>query len=377
MNFDFSEEQHSFRDSLRGLLADHAVAPGPGVAETGQRSDRLWTALAELGVFSILVPEQYEGLGLGFVDLALVLEEFGADLVSPAVIDTLVATDIIVRYGTALHKAMILPRIANGHARVAVAAHEANAGYDIADTKTAWRQLRDRLRLDGDKILVPEASSADFLLILGRRDATGGGELALIERTRAGVGLRELRTLDLSSRYHEVSFSDVTVGDADMLGAGSPDTAVTRLLDASALAAAALMTGIAGKVFDKAVEYVKQRVQFGKPVGSFQAIKHRCADMAVAVEASRSAAYYAAWALANESPDRGKAISIAKSFCGDTARFICNEGTQLHGGMGFTWALGLHFYLRRAKLLEYTYGDATHHRKRVLAEALAELGVSG
>jgi alkylation response protein AidB-like acyl-CoA dehydrogenase len=137
------------------------------------------------------------------------------------------------------------------------------------------------------------------------------------------------------------------------------------------------MTGIAGKVFDKAVQYVKQRVQFGKPVGSFQAIKHRCADMAVAVEASRSAAYYAAWALANESPDHGKAISIAKSFCGDTARFVCNEGMQLHGGMGFTWALGLHLYLRRAKLLEYTYGDATHHRKRVLAAALAELGAGG
>jgi alkylation response protein AidB-like acyl-CoA dehydrogenase len=377
MNFDFSEEQYSFRDSLRVFLADHAAAPGSDVPHTGERLDRLWTALAELGVFSILVPEQYEGLGLGFVDLALVLEEFGADLVSPAVIDTLVATDIIVRYGTALHKAMILPRIASGRARVAVATHEANAGYDVVDMKTALHRRRDRLRLDGDKILVPEAASADFLLILGRGDATVGGEIALIERTRAGVGLRELRTLDLSSSYHEVSFSDVTVSDADMLSAGTPDAAATRLLDASALAAAALMTGIAGKVFDKSVEYVKQRVQFGRPVGSFQAIKHRCADMAVAVEASRSAAYYAAWAFANESPDRGKAISIAKSFCGDTARFVCNEGTQLHGGMGFTWSLGLHFYLRRAKLLEYTYGDATHHRKRVLAGALAELGASG
>jgi alkylation response protein AidB-like acyl-CoA dehydrogenase len=136
-----------------------------------------------------------------------------------------------------------------------------------------------------------------------------------------------------------------------------------------------LMTGVAARVLDNSVTYAGQRTQFGKPIGSFQAIKHKCADMAVAVEASRSAAYYASWALAEDAPDRAKAVSIAKSFCGDAARFVCNEGIQIHGGIGFTWELGLHFYLRRAKVLEYSYGDAAYHRERVLAETLSELGV--
>jgi len=174
--------------------------------------------------------------------------------------------------------------------------------------------------------------------------------------------------------YHEVTFNDVTIVDRDFLGGAPSAAALEQLMDASAMCAAVFMTGIAGKVMDQTVDYVKQRKQFGKAIGSFQAIKHKCADLAVSVDSCRSAAYYAAWAVALSTPDQRKSVSIAKSFCGDMSRFVCNEGIQLHGGMGFTWDLGLHYYLRRAKLLEYSYGDSAYHRKRVIAEALLDLG---
>jgi alkylation response protein AidB-like acyl-CoA dehydrogenase len=173
-----------------------------------------------------------------------------------------------------------------------------------------------------------------------------------------------------------LDMSDVHVVRDDIIGGDPSPRSVDRLLDASGVIAATMMTGISGKVLDNAVTYAAQRTQFGKPIGSFQAIKHRCADMAVTIDASRSAAYYAAWALAEEAPDRAKAVSMAKSYCGDASRFVCNEGVQLHGGIGFTWELGLHFYLRRAKVLEYSYGDAAYHRERVVSETLAELGVA-
>jgi alkylation response protein AidB-like acyl-CoA dehydrogenase len=376
MNFDFSEEQYSFRDSLRGFLADHLDSP-TRASDPIDDSQRLWAGLADLGILAILVPERYDGLGLTFVDTSLVLEELGRHLASPAIIDTMVATDAIVRYGSAELKAALLPRIAKGQARIAIAVHEAAAGCELRDMSTASSRQADRLKLRGDKILVCDATSADFLLIVEGATEACGPQLVLVDRNSAGVELRKQTTLDLTADYYQIALREVPLEDAYLIRTGSAgSSAAKRLLDASALAAAAQMTGIGGSVLDKAVEYVKQRVQFGRPIGSFQAIKHRCADMAVAVDSSRSAVYYAAWALANEAPECPKAVSIAKSYSGDMSRFVCSEGIQLHGGMGFTWALGLHLYLRRAKLLESSYGDSTYHRERVLAETLAELSAA-
>jgi alkylation response protein AidB-like acyl-CoA dehydrogenase len=374
MNFDFSEEQYSFRDSIRDFLGNHKGVPA---ADTGRVSssdvDRLWSTLADLGAFSLLVPEVYGGLGLSFVDLTLVLEEFGRELVPSSVIETLVATELLARYGSAEQKPMILPRIAKGRVKISSAVSEANAGYDPADTSVVVRSTARGQHLNGVKILVPAGGTADFLLVAALCDGDRGPGLILLERGRSGIEVREHETFDLMSAYHEVTFDNVAIADHDFLGGLPSQEAVMRLMDASAASAAVLMTGIAGKVMDTTVEYVKQRQQFGKPIGSFQAIKHKCADMAVAVDSCRSASYYAAWAFAGNTPDQPKAVSIAKSFCGEMSRMVCNEGIQLHGGMGFTWDLGLHYYLRRAKLLEYSFGDASYHRKRVTSAALEEL----
>ena len=376
MNFDFNEEQYAFRDSVRGFLGDRPAGVGGALPWAGESARQLWSGIAELGVFSALVPEEFGGLGLTFVDLALVLEEFGRALVPPSVVETLVATDAIVRHGSADQKQSMLPRIATGQLRLACAIIEQVAGYDMAEMGTAVVSDGRDYRLDGSKILVPEAANADFLLVAAGFGGGRGNGLVFVERTHSGVELREQRTLDPASAYHEAVFRHVAIPRENILSGEPSSDALQRLFDASATAAGALMTGVAGKVLETSVEYVKQRSQFGKLVGSFQAIKHRCADMAVAVDSSRSAAYYAAWSLASGAADLTKAVSIAKSFCGDTARFVCNEGIQVHGGIGFTWDLGLHFYLRRAKLLEYSYGDSSYHRERVIREALRELGTA-
>jgi alkylation response protein AidB-like acyl-CoA dehydrogenase len=376
MNFDFNEEQYAFRDSVRGFLGDRPAGVGGALPWAGESARQLWSGIAELGVFSALVPEEFGGLGLTFVDLALVLEEFGRALVPPSVVETLVATDAIVRHGSADQKQSMLPRIATGQLRLACAIIEQVAGYDMAEMGTAVVSDGRDYRLDGSKILVPEAANADFLLVAAGFGGGRGNGLVFVERTHSGVELREQRTLDPASAYHEAVFRHVAIPRENILSGEPSSDALQRLFNASATAAGALMTGVAGKVLETSVEYVKQRSQFGKLIGSFQAIKHRCADMAVAVDSSRSAAYYAAWSLASGAADLTKAVSIAKSFCGDTARFVCNEGIQVHGGIGFTWDLGLHFYLRRAKLLEYSYGDSTYHRERVIREALRELGTA-
>lgn len=372
MDFDFSEEQYMFRDSVKSLLEEKY-----GLAKVrekdGEFDASLWAELNEMGTFSMLVPEQFGGLGLSFVDVSLLLEEYGRALVPAPISETIVATDLIVNHGSETQKARWLPLIAAGNLKIVPAIVEADAGYDPEDISATAVTSGNGWRLSGRKLLVPHAVAADLILAAIRFGAGGPLGLILIEPGREGISLRDHTTLDLLNRFYEVTFDNVSVLQDDILGGEASLSAVQRLLDVSGVAAATQMTGIASKVLDEAVAYAGQRVQFDKPIGSFQAIKHRCADMAVSIDASRSAAYYAAWAVAEHASDSGRAVSIAKSFCGDTSRFVCNEGIQLHGGIGFTWELGLHLYLRRAKVLEYSYGDAAYHRERVLTDTLSNM----
>lgn len=374
MDFDFSAEQYLFQDTTRKVLADNHDLSAIRARLEGNRVDRaLWEQLSETGAFSMLVPEEHGGMGLSLVDLALVIEEYGRALVPSPVGETIAATDIIARHATRDQRARLLPQLAEGRLRIVPAVAEADTGHDPADIALTARPDGNGWTLTGRKLLVPEAASADLILVAARFGEGGPLGLAMVENGRAGMSLREHSTLDLTSRYYQLDLDRVALMRDDIVGCEPSPNSVERLFDASSFVAAMLMTGIAGKVLDDAVAYAKQRIQFGKPIGSFQAIKHRCADMAVAIDASRSAAYYAAWALAEDAPDRARAVSMAKAFCGESSRFVCNEGIQIHGGIGFTWELGLHLYLRRAKVLEYSYGDAAYHRERVLKEALAAL----
>ena len=375
MDFDFSDEQYMFQEATRGFLDDNYDLDRLRALLDGDGLDRaLWKGLADSGAFSMLVPAQYGGMGLSFVDLSLVLEEYGRALVPGPVAETIVATDVIARFGNAEQKRKLLPLLAQGRLKIVPAITEVEAGFDPDDISVVAVPAGNGWRVSGRKMLVPHAATADLILLAVRFGEGGAPGLVLVEGNRAGIALREHTTLDPSSRFHELDLNDLAIVREDIVGDEPSEASVARLLDAAGVVAATMMTGIAGKVLDNAVDYARQRTQFGKPIGSFQAIKHRCADMAVAIDASRSAAYYAAWALAEDAPDRTRAVSMAKSFAGDTSRFVCNEGIQLHGGIGFTWELGLHFYLRRAKVLEYSYGDAAYHRERLLADVTGRAG---
>ena len=378
MDFEFNEQQQLFRESFQKFLGDnHDLARHAIVAQADRFDETLWSNLAELGLFAMLVPQNHGGMGLGWVDVALVIEELGKSLIHSPVTDTLVATDIIARYGTSAQQATLLPRIATGALRVVTAIAEPDSDYGTKGIAALVTSAQNGWRLSGTKMLVPHAGTEGLMMVAARAGAGGHLGIALVPPQRTGVQGRPHVTLDPATKLEGVVYSDVSLADSDFLGS-HPEAvnAVERLLDLHAGVASLAMVGIAGRMLELSVNYAHERVQFDKPIGSFQAIKHRCADIAVALDAARSAAYYAAWALSEGSSDSAKAVSMAKAYCGDAARMACNEGIQIHGGMGFTWELGLHYYLRRTKLLEFSYGDAAFHRERVLAATLQSLGIA-
>lgn len=363
MNFAFDEDQKSLGETVAKLLADFPALTGSDPERSG--GDGVWAALAELGLFALLVPERFDGVGLGMVDVALAVEALGAGLAPSAVAATLAATDLLVRHGSEVQQRAWLPGIAAGEVKVAIALLEGDRGYAPEDMGAVVAGSV----LQAAKIMVGDAADADVLLVVARHG--GKPAVVLVEAGAQGVAIRPHEDIDPSAGLCAVAFVNVALGADAIVGAAAPERAVARLLDVCATLNAGLMMGVAARMLDVSVEYARTRVQFGKAIGSFQSIKHRCADMAMGVEAGRSAAYYAFWALAEDAPDRARAASMAKAYCGDVARQVCNDSIQVHGGMGFTWELGLHRFLRRAKVLEHGFGDARYHHERVLAETLA------
>jgi alkylation response protein AidB-like acyl-CoA dehydrogenase len=365
VNFGFDEEQKSLGDTVAQMLADQPALTSSDLTATHGRA--AWDGLSELGLFALLVPERFGGVGLSLVDLALAVEELGAGLAPLLAISTLAVSDMLLRHGSDVQQSDMLPRIASGELKIAIAMLESDRGYDPASFGT---QIENG-RLRGTKILVANVADADVIVVVAKAD--GQPVLVMVDRTAPGVSLSAHEDLDPTSGFCKLLLDDVTVGQGAIIGTSGSARAVGRLLDVSATLHAGLLMGIAARMLRTAVDYAGTRVQFGQPIGAFQAIKHRCADMAVSVEAGRSAAYYAFWAVAEDAPDRARAASMAKSYCGEVARIVCNETIQVHGGMGFTWELGLHRFLRRAKVIEHAYGDQAWHNERIIAQTLAVL----
>lgn len=352
MNFAFDEQQRELGATVASALSDIAGLTAPALEPQGHAE--AWDSLAGLGLFALLVPDAHDGVGLSMIDLALSFEAIGASLAPPLVASTLIATDLISQFGSDAQKSSRLPAIAAGECRIAIATIDASGSAIHSG------------RLRGEKLLVPGAANADLFLITARDGAND--RLLLVDGKTNDIAIEPHESLDPTSSLDRLTFDQVDLGSDAALGGVD---ASGRLLDLGATVHAGMMSGIADRMLMTAVEYAKTREQFGKPIGSFQAIKHRCADMAVAVEAGRSAAYYAFWAVSEGDPDAARAASMAKAYCGEVARFVCNEAIQVHGGMGFTWELGLHRYLRRAKLFQHSFGDTAFHQERVLAETLA------
>ena len=368
MNFNFSENQYAFRDSVRELLKNrHDVSRLRASLDAEGLDQGLWQALTDLGLQMILVPEEQGGLGLSLLDAALLFEEFGRALLPGPMTETLIATDLLTRHGGTEH-APLLANIATGDARWSIALQERDHGFGSDGVTTRAISSGNGWRLRGAKALVANADEVDQILVTARLD---NGDLAVFAVAASAVGVSNRRNIviDPSYRYFDVRMDDVPIAANARIGGAA---AAERLFSVAAAAASLHLVGCSETAFTMALEYAKQREQFGRPIGAFQAIKHKLADMYMWLESARSAAYYAAWAVSEEAPGWPAAVSVAKAASGDASRMVCNESHQIHGGLGFTWEYDLHFFIKRAKLLEYSFGDAAWHEERVVVAAIAE-----
>ena len=372
MNFGFNDEQELLRSTARKFFENECGSDTVRrLMETPEGiSPDLWTKLAEQGWLGLVYPEAYDGMGLGLVDLVVLMEEMGRAVVpGPYFSAVLLGGLAIAEAGSEAQKKEWLPKIAAGDRRVALAWMEPSAQLGPAGVTLTAVEKGGRYTLSGTKLFVHDAHTADGLVVAARTRPGAGADgvsLFLLPKGTKGLEVTLLPTMDQTRKLCEVALSDVTVGSDALLGAAGAGWApLARVLDRATVALCAEMCGGAQKVLDMTVEYAKIRQAFGRPIGSYQGVKHRAADMLVDVENSKSITYYAAWALDEGAAEAPLAVSMAKAYVSDAYRRVAAAGIQLHGGIGFTWEHDLHLYFKRAKGSEFTFGDATHHRERV------------
>ena len=372
MNFGFNDEQELLRSTARKFFENECGSDTVRrLMETPEGiSADLWAKIAEQGWLGLVFPEVYDGMGLGLVDLVVLMEEMGRAVVPGPYFSTVLLGGLaVLEAGSETQKKEWLPKIAAGDRRVALAWMEPSAQLGPAGVTLTAVEKGGRYTLSGTKLFVHDAHTADALVVAARTRAGAGAEgvsLFLLPRDTSGLRVTLLPTMDQTRKLCEVTCSDVTVGADALLGAAGAGWApLARVLDRATVALCAEMCGGAQKVLDMTVEYAKIRQAFGRPIGSYQCVKHRAADMLVDVENSKSITYYAAWALDEGAPEAALAVSMAKAYVSDAYRRVAAAGIQLHGGIGFTWEHDLHLYFKRAKGSEFTFGDATHHRERV------------
>ncbi len=372
MDFGFSEEQEMLRSSARDFLAKEA--PMTYVRkmmedEVGFTGD-LWKKMADLGWMGLILPEQYGGAGLDFVDLIVVLEEMGRCVLPGPFFSTVVLGGVgLLEGGSDALKQELLPKLATGHLKVTLAQLEPSGRWDADGVQATVQSDGGGFVASGTKLFVPDAHTADHIIVAGRAPGstgTDGVTLLLVDARAPGVGITQLKTMDQTRRLAEVVLADVRVPADRVLGTpGQGWALLDRIVDRGKVGLCAEMCGGAQRVLEMSVEYAKVREQFGKPIGSFQAIQHKCANMLVEVESSKSVTYYASWAVANDVAEAPLAAAMAKAYCSDAYRHVSGEGIQIHGGIGFTWEHDMHLYFKRAKSSEVSFGDATWNRELV------------
>ncbi|HEV2705757.1 MAG TPA: acyl-CoA dehydrogenase family protein [Pyrinomonadaceae bacterium] len=366
MDFDLNKPQKLLKESARALLArECAPRRVRELMETETAHDEgLWQTMAEQGWTGLVVPEEQGGLGLGLVEMAAVAEEMGRACLPGAFLSTLFAAALIERAGSAAQRAQYLAPIASGELKATVALLEESANWDVDGVRLKAARVGDSFNLTGRKLFVPDAEVSDLLICVARDSE--GVVLLPVERAGVGVNVAPMPAMDATRKLYEVSFEDVGVAAGEALGAGGDArAALVGALEVATAVLCAEMVGGMQWVLDTTVEYAKTRQQFGRPIGSFQAVQHQCADMLLMTESARSAAYYAAWTLTEGDPAASAAVAIAKAYCSDAYREVANRGVQVHGGIGFTWEHDLQLYYKRSKSSETLYGDATFHRERI------------
>ncbi|HLZ26298.1 MAG TPA: acyl-CoA dehydrogenase family protein [Chloroflexota bacterium] len=371
MDFDFSQEQTMLRDLTREFFNRESTPRAVRTLMEDERgfSDATWQQMAEMGLMGLAIDAGYGGQGLGMIEMALVLDEMGrAAYPGPFFATAVLAASAIAAGGEANQMARYLPDLANGRTRATLALLEDAVSWTPAAVNLRAERRGDGFALSGTKRFVPFAHVADLILVAARTaDGADGTTVFAVAGNAPGLRQTPNVEMDHTSKTSTLVLEDVRVGADAVIGHVDHGWDVLGpTLRRAAVGASAEMLGAARRCMDMSVEYAKVRQQFGQPIGSFQAIKHACADMLLEVENAHAATYYAAWALDAGSPDAALAASAAKAYVSDASRKVCGSSIQVHGGIGFTWEYDLHLYVKRAKHLEPLYGDADFHREQAL-----------
>ncbi|HLW71660.1 MAG TPA: acyl-CoA dehydrogenase family protein [Candidatus Binataceae bacterium] len=376
MDFGFSEEQEMLRDAAKRFLADNCSTKfvRQMMADPTAHDAAFWSKLVGQGWPGLLIPAQYGGADGTFLDMTVIVEELGKALIpGPFFAAALLGAPVFLEGASDALKKEFLPKMAEGKFIATVAIAEAAGRFDAGGIELKAAKKGAGYTLSGEKFFVPDAQVADAIVVAARTGSgTGqnGITLLCVPTTEKGVIITQLKTVDMTRRVCHVKFDQVQA-DTVIGKENEGWTVLARVLDVATAALSTEMVGTAQKALDIAVEYAKTRVQFGKPIGSFQAIKHKCVDMMVAVENARSLAYYAAWTVDERVPEAGTAVPMAKAYASDMAKNVTSEAIQVHGGIGFTWEHDMHLYHRRALAGEANLGNAPIHRETVAKSLLS------
>jgi acyl-CoA dehydrogenase len=362
MNFDFPDELKQLRDEARRFLTERCPTSVPRrILEGPEPYDReLWQSMAEMGWTGAAIPEEFGGAGLGHLAVCVLAEELGHAVAPvPFASSVYLATEAILLFGSAAQKQAWLPRLAAGEAIGTLALAE-RAGP--ANQAALTSHLSDG-KLSGTKLAVPDGDVADFAIVAVR--AERGASLAIVDLAGPGVTRETITTIDPTRSHARIVFDSAP---ADPLAGSDGGDAVGHLLDRAAVMLAFEQVGCAEAALEMARDYARERYAFGRPIGSFQAIKHKLADIYIAVELARSNAYYGAWALHTDAAELPIAASVARIAASDAGWLASKENIQTHGGMGFTWQMDCQFYYRRSKLHALALGGTREWKRRLIAE---------
>ena len=363
MDLSLSEEQELLRNSARDFLASECPEEHVRAMEEDERgySPELWKKMADLGWQGLMIPEEHGGVGFSFLDLCVLVEEFGRSLVPGPFIPNQVCASILMIHASDEQKSKYLPGLADGSVIHTYALTEESGRWDPEGIQLEAQEDGGNWVLNGTKLFVPDANVADYLHVAALKPGGGFG-IFIVAREQDGVEISMLKTIG-SDKQAEVVLNNVKVNADDAVAVDMSKMGRVRNIGTSL--ECSYLVGLAQKDFEIAIDYAKERVQFGRPIGSFHAIQHKAADMVTDVDGMRFITYKAAWATSEDEESQDMDVAMAKAWCSDASRRVVAHGQQIHGGIGFTKDYIIQLYFRRQKRAELFWGDADFHRERV------------
>jgi alkylation response protein AidB-like acyl-CoA dehydrogenase len=371
MDLGLSEEQELLKNTARDFLEKECPESLVREMEDDERgySPDLWKKMAEQGWQGLLIPENYGGAGFGYLDLIVLVEEFGRALVPGPFISTQVGGVLpLLEGGSEEQKSKYLPQIASGNAIWTLAFTEPSARFDADGVALEVKEDGNDVVLNGTKLFIRDGNVADYFTVVGRKPGTKGTDgvtLVIVDAKASGVSQTQLKTI-AADKQAEVKFENVKVPKANVIAGGWKT--FEKIQRKATIIECAYLVGLAQMDFEISVQYAKDRIQFGRPIGSFQAIQHKAADMVTDVDGSRFIMYRAAWSVDQDEADADMYVHMAKAWTSEATRRVVAHGQQIHGGIGFTKDYKIQLYFRRQKAAELAWGDADYHRELVAGE---------